>query len=227
MSKITPITLALPWRLGRVNCYLVENASGYVLIDTGSANQRADLEKTLTSAGCRPGNLKLIILTHGDFDHSGNAAYLCKTFGAPLAMHHDDSAMLEQGNMFHNRRKPNVFIKLLKPLIPRMFGFGQAQRCSPDFYLADGDALSEHGFDAQVVSLPGHSKGSIGILSAAGDLFCGDLLENTRQPALGSLIDDAAAAAASVQKLGKMVVKTVYPGHGEPFPMSSWRQNQA
>jgi len=68
----------LPYKLGGVNCYLIETDTGYILIDTGGSNKRTDLEKELESAGCQPGNLKLIVLTHGDFDHTGNAAYLRK-----------------------------------------------------------------------------------------------------------------------------------------------------
>ncbi|HWR70506.1 MAG TPA: MBL fold metallo-hydrolase, partial [Dehalococcoidia bacterium] len=67
------MSLGLPFRIGRVNCYLIETDSGFVLIDTGASNRRKDIEKELESAGCKPGDLKLIILTHGDFDHMGNA----------------------------------------------------------------------------------------------------------------------------------------------------------
>jgi glyoxylase-like metal-dependent hydrolase (beta-lactamase superfamily II) len=70
-----------------------------------------------------------------------------------------------------------------------------------------------------VLHIPGHSKGSIGILTASGELFCGDLLENTAGPALNSIMDDRAAANASVAILESAGVSTVYPGHGKPFPM--------
>jgi glyoxylase-like metal-dependent hydrolase (beta-lactamase superfamily II) len=50
-------------------------------------------------------------------------------------------------------------------------------------------------------------------------LFIGDLLENTKQPALNSIMDDRAAAQASVEKLKALPVKIVYPGHGQPFPL--------
>jgi len=86
--------------LGSVNCYLVESGTGHILIDTGSSNMRSDLERELESAGCKPGNLRLIVLTHGDFDHIGNAAFLKKKFGTKIAMHKDDSGMAEHGNMF-------------------------------------------------------------------------------------------------------------------------------
>ena len=47
-----------------------------MLIDTGKPEKRADLVARLERAGCRPGDLRLIVLTHGDYDHAGNAAYL-------------------------------------------------------------------------------------------------------------------------------------------------------
>ena len=72
---------------GGVYCYLVKTGDGYILIDTGLPNKRADLEKELESAGCKPGNLKLIILTHGDYDHADNCAYLWDKYGTKIAMH--------------------------------------------------------------------------------------------------------------------------------------------
>jgi hydroxyacylglutathione hydrolase len=76
LPEITTITLALPLGLGSVNCYLIKTEAGYVLIDTGSSNQRAALEHELHNAGCQPGNLKIIVLTHGDFDHTGVCHYI-------------------------------------------------------------------------------------------------------------------------------------------------------
>jgi len=49
-----------------VNCYLLKTKNGFVLIGTGFKSKRVMLEKELASAGCKPGDLKLIILTHGD-----------------------------------------------------------------------------------------------------------------------------------------------------------------
>ena len=61
-QEIRTISLPLPLRLGSVSCYLVSTDSGFVLIDTGSSNRRAELEKEIERAGCRPGGLKLILL---------------------------------------------------------------------------------------------------------------------------------------------------------------------
>ena len=218
-KKIKTISLSLPYKLGSVNCYLIETDTGYILIDTGCSNKRTDLEKELESAGCKPGNLKLIVLTHGDFDHTGNAAYLRKKFGTKIAMHNDDSGMAERGNMFWNRKKGNILLRMIASIL---FGFGKSERFKPDYYIGDGYDLSGYGFDAKVLHIPGHSKGSIGILTAGGDLICGDLLSNRDkpdQPDINSIMDDSAAANTSVEKLKSLKINTVYPGHGKPFPM--------
>jgi hydroxyacylglutathione hydrolase len=215
-QEIKTINLLLPYRLGSVNCYLIKTDTGYILIDTGYTRKRTDLEKELESVGCKPGNLQVIVLTHGDFDHSGNAAYLRKKFGARIAMHHDDAVMVEHGNMFWNRSKSNILIKVIAPIL---FRFGKSERFKPDSHIEDGDDLSENGFDARVLHIPGHSKGSIGILTSSGDLFCGDLLQNIHKPKLNSIMDDLTTANTSVEKLKKLSIRTVYPGHGKPFPM--------
>jgi len=199
-----------------VNCYLVRTGDGFVLIDTGRTNKRGAIEKQLESAGCQPGNLTLIVLTHGDFDHCGNVAYLRKKFGTQIAMHKDDSGMVERGDMLWNRNKQNILIRIIFKLF---FKLSKSDRFKPDLYIDEGYDFSGYGFDAKVLDIPGHSKGSIGILTASGDLFCGDLLANVDKPEIWSIIDDSVAAHASVEKLKRLQINTVYPGHGQPFPM--------
>ena len=218
-QAIRIIRLELPYHLGGVNCYLVTTDTGYVLIDTGTSNRRADLERELDRAGCRPGNLKLILLTHGDFDHSGNAAFLRNKYSAPLAIHAADAGVLESGDMFWNRKTGNAVLRRLSPLL---FGFGKAEQCRPDIALEEDSDLAKYGLDARVLSLPGHSLGSIGILTAGGALFCGDLLTNTQRPELNSIMDDRVAANASIEGLKSLKIDTVYPGHGEPFAIESF-----
>jgi hydroxyacylglutathione hydrolase len=124
--------------------FLVKTSDSYILIDTGFSTRRTDFEKELESAGVRPGNLKLIVLTHGDFDHTGNATYLRKKFGTEIAMHDGDSGMVERGDMFWNRKKGNI---LLGMMVPILFGFGKSERFKPDLYIEDGYNLSGYGFD--------------------------------------------------------------------------------
>lgn len=207
-----------------VNCYLVKTGDDFFLIDTGKAGQRAAVERALERAGCQPGRLRLIILTHGDFDHCGSAAYLRQKYTAPIAMHADDLGMVERGDMFWNRKPPNPLVRMLVGLL---FRLREADRFKPDFFIRQGDMLSSYGFDAQVIELPGHSRGNIGLLTPDGDLFCGDLLANTRKPAVWSIVDDQQAMSASVDKLNSLPVKRVYPGHGQPFPIEQFTAAQA
>jgi len=217
--------------LGGVNCYLLTTGSGYILIDTGFSSKRAHLDKELASAGVRPGNLSLILLTHGDSDHADNSAYLREKFGAPIAMHKDDSGMVKTGDMSWNRKsKPDKLsmpFRIMMKLFSGMNKPGSFNTFTPDFYVADGQSLTEYGLEAVVLHLPGHSKGSIGILTASGELFCGDMFYNF---AGFQYIDDMADYTGSIEKLKKMQITMVYPGqkmqitmvypgHGKAFRM--------
>jgi len=216
LQEIKTYHLPMPLKMGSVNCYLIKTEAGFVLIDTGGKNNRLELETLLANDGCQPGNLKLILLTHGDFDHISNAVYLRTKFASRLAMHEGDVGMLERGDMFWNRHKRNVLIKWLAPML---MGFGKDDRRPPDVFVQDGIFLAEYGFNAQVIHTPGHSLGSVCILTSNRDLFCGDLLINGKKPLLNSMMDDPAAGNASLEKLKSLLIKMVYPGHGDPFPM--------
>ena len=155
---------------------MVKIDSGFIIIDTGFQARRRKLLKALDKNHCHQGDLKLIILTHGDFDHTGNCAHLKSIYGCPVAMHKDDAAMAELGDMFANRRQIN---KVMQSLMNKVF---QIERFTPDILLEDGYSFHEFGFDATVIHLPGHSKGSIGILTSDQKFFSGDLFGDSKYP---------------------------------------------
>lgn len=73
---------------------------------------------------------------------------------------------------------------------------------------------------------PGHSKGSIGILTAAG-FFWGDLLQNTDKSGLNTIMDDVAAAKASIEKLrslGICIPDTAGHSHWRRFQWTATMQ---
>jgi len=221
-EEIIPIELKLPLRTGNVNCYLIKTDTGFILIDTGSPGNTRELESKLGEFGCKSGNLHLILLTHGDFDHSGNAACLRKKYDSKIAIHAEDSPMVERGDMFLTRKKGNF---LQSWIVKTMFGFGKSQRFTPDLEISDGFNLAEYGLNAEVIHIAGHSKGSIGILMTDGTLICGDLFESTKgsdNPKLNSLMDDPEAANQSIDKLKNLNISTIYPGHGPPFTMDTF-----
>ena len=209
-----------------VNCYLVKTKDGFILIDSGFSNQRSNIEKVLNSAGVQPGNLKLILLTHGDFDHTGNCAYFRNKYQSKIAMHKADLGMVEKGDLFYSRKSRNIIIRTLtKLMLPFLrMNLRKKDHFTPDIYLEEGDDLYEYGFSAQVIHIPGHSKGSIAYLTTEGELFIGDLLENHKKkgPVKGPLIDDSVELDTSIDKLKALPVNTVYPGHGERFQMSDF-----
>ena len=219
--------------LGGVNCYLAKTDVGYILIDTGFLSKRARLEQELDAAGCQPGSLNLILLTHGDADHADNAAYLREKYGAKIALHPIEAPLVERGDMSCTRKaKPDkigLMFRVMIPLAPVLFKTNAFQFFMPDFTVDEGFDLSEYGFNATVLHLPGHSKGSIGILtpddfslqpaSAGPVVFCGDLLYNFVGRPSCQLIDDLADFNSSLEKLRRLGGKTVYPGHGKPFSL--------
>jgi hydroxyacylglutathione hydrolase len=214
-----------------VNCYLMAADEGFVLIDASFPRRQDELDAELQAAGCRPGTLRLIVATHGDVDHVGNCAHLRRIYGSRIAIGRKDAEMARTGNMSLGRKdKPDaaaVFFRLIVwtvGLVNKVRGKKtQFEGFEPDILLDDQQDLSDYGLNARVVSLPGHSKGSIGILTSSGDLFCGDLLVNVTKPALHFYIDDMVQARESVGKLSNLAVRTVYPGHGKPFPLSQLR----
>jgi len=147
-----------------VNAYVVKTDVGFVLIDSGISGNRASLERELHASGCVPGDLQLIVITHGDPDHIGNASYLRAKYGAKIAMHKAEAAAVERGDMFLSRGSLPPLRRMMKPLM-NLFRLRKRDRFTPDLYLEDGDRLTEYGLDATILHVSGHSAGSIAVLT--------------------------------------------------------------
>ena len=207
-------TLTFRW----VNAYLVKTDAGFVLIDSGMSSNRATIERELRDAGCAPSDLQLILITHGDPDHSGNASYLRAKYGAKIAMHKAEAAAVERENMFLSRGKLSPLRRIMKPLIS-LFRLRKRDRFTPDLYLEDGDRLDEYGLAATILHVPGHSAGSIAVLTDEGAFFSGDFLENRSHPSIATIVDNAEALKASFERVKELDIRTVYPGHGKAFTL--------
>ena len=204
--------------LGFVNAFLVRAGEGYILIDSGMADQWDKLESILLKTGCLPDRLKLVIATHGDVDHTGNCAELQQKYGARIAMHAGDAEMVKSG-VGHKRHANNLMAKLFLWLGSRM---RMDVRCfQPDLLLEDGQSLAEYGWAAKVLHTPGHTPGSIAILCEDGQLFAGDTLSNRSKPGSAPLIENDQELQASLALLKQTNARIVYPGHGKPFPFEA------
>jgi hydroxyacylglutathione hydrolase len=202
--------------LGFVNCYLIKTDNGFVLIDTGIPALRKKLIHKLSLAGCNNTNLKLIIITHGDIDHTGNCKYLKEKYNPQIAMHKNDLLMVEKGE-FNSARK--ITSKLMKFIMRTAGGETRMtatfEKFTPDIFLDDGYRLEAYGLDCEVMHIPGHTDGSIGLLFSNGYFICGDTLQNNK-PAV--IIKNEEELQNSIEKLSKRKLTIIYPGHGNPFP---------
>jgi len=205
--------------LGFVNAFLLKaDDGGFILVDTGMPQHLEKLKEELKTAGCVPGNLKLIVATHGDQDHIGNCAKLKESYSSRIAMHEADSSMIEK--QAYDRKCRGFFAKFFDLILKTMFFFRgetKIEKFFPDLFLEDGRSLLEFGIDAKVIHIPGHTKGSIGILFPNGDFIAGDTLGNMRGPDLAIFIDNYDDLKKSIEKLMSLGIKKVYSGHGKPF----------
>jgi len=195
-----------------VNVFLIKTEEGYILIDSGIPMAWKMLETALSEEGVVPGNLKLIIITHGDFDHIGNCKKLQEQYHCKIAIHQADVPMAVEG--FMPKRKKKSFRAKFFSLLRRHV---QIETFTPDIILADGQALDEYGWDAKVIHIPGHTKGSIGLLTKDGTFLAGDIFTNRSKPDTATYIENAKELLASQLRIKALPIGTVYPGHGKPF----------
>ena len=223
-----------------VNCYLGKQDGKFVLFDTGGhifmdkgfTNRLELLEEELYKAGCTKDNLKLIVLTHGDNDHVANAKFIKEKYNTKIAMHGGDIELVKNPTLKKVMECCNykslvykVVLKLFRGKIEKYMQkvLDNYDRFEPDILLNDGDNLSQYGFDAKVIHTPGHTSGSIGILTKGGDLISGDTLTNLKKPEPAPNAVDFEEIEKSIERLKGIEIKTVYPGHGKPFNMDQFK----
>jgi glyoxylase-like metal-dependent hydrolase (beta-lactamase superfamily II) len=92
----------------------------------------------------------------------------------------------------------------------------------------DNDTLlKELGIEGEILETPGHSADSISVLLEDGSLFAGDLAMNILKP-LGLkyrpiFSEEPEEVYSSWEKVKTAGAKTVYPSHGDPFPIEKLR----
>jgi glyoxylase-like metal-dependent hydrolase (beta-lactamase superfamily II) len=193
---------------GNGNCYLICENDHAVLVDTARARFRY---KILDA--CQNKNVRLIVLTHGHIDHVQNAAFLAEELNVPIAMHQSDYA-LSKDNLLEPLSAHTLLGKIVLALSGKAFKNDEIPSFMPKAYLKEGDTLSEYGVSAKIVELPGHTKGSIGLL-IEDSIIVGDALMNFVRPSLSLLYGDLEMVKKSADKL-KPLSGMIYFGHGKP-----------
>lgn len=207
-----------------VAVHLVVADDGITVIDAGLPGHWRALRAELTAIGRSLGDIRGVVLTHGDSDHIGFAERLRREAGVPVYVHEGDADRARGAKPPATPREPTRLGALLG------FGWEAIRRgglrttpLAEVVAVRDGEVLPLPGAP-RVIALPGHSPGSIAVhVPSVGALFAGDAL-TTRNVLTGEegglpapFTDDRAEALASLDRLAGVEAAWVLPGHGAPW----------
>lgn len=203
-------------KCGNVNCYIIENGTNGILVDTG---KREFIDKVIEA--CKSYHVRLIVLTHAHFDHAENAAQISDSLGIPIGMNENDCNLISS-NTNQSLAAVNILGKIVLSASLREFVVRSMPGFKPNVLLRDDDSLSDYGINARIISLPGHTDGSIGIDVDNQHLIVGDALMNMFYPTVSMLYhnrDDMLESAGKISRIGN---RTIYFGHGKPVANKQW-----
>lgn len=188
------------------NIYVIKGKDGDILIDSGFICMKRKLKKWLNQF-----NIKLIILTHVHVDHAWNVAYLKKLYNCEVAIGEHDLPNIDNRNIksLPSKNRYKLWTKLMNwgmnKFIPEYY--------SPDHLLKDKQIINKYGLKIKIISLKGHTKGSIGI-KYKDYLFAGDALVNRgKKPSPAYQNQDNISAIKSFNKIKSQRPKIVFLGH--------------
>lgn len=179
----------------------------YVLISEDKNGQRhaAVVDPSASATGiaeflsAKNASLECIILTHGHFDHVTSLDTLRDLTNAPALIHKDDAEMLSDG-------EKNAFL----------YFFGQSRKWrDAEKLLSGGDKIYLGDEMLEVISTPGHSKGSICLL-ANEFIITGDTLFANgygRYDLHGGNVAQLESSLGLLRNYDPSL--PIYPGHGD------------
>jgi len=203
-------------KCGNGNCYIVSNGKEAILADTAKEEH---LDTILEA--CKPYDMKLLLLTHGHFDHTGNAAALSGKLGIPIAMHKADLDLLDD-NMAQPLTAGSFFGKIVLRASQEAFSNREMPKFQPTIFLDHGDDLSEYGVPAKVIGLPGHTNGSIAIDVDGKYLITGDAVMNILYPTVSLLYHNKEEMLSSAKRISALGERILCFGHGKPGRNRLW-----
>lgn len=193
--------------------YVLRGKNGDLLIDTGNQKITHQVDRWIRQ---NKFHIKWIFLTHGHFDHTWNAQFLKRKYGAKVILHEKDLrifCMAEPGRLYSSSEKNDKITAVANNELSDI----TAPFCKVDYALtdSDGDFLRKLGFDADIVMLPGHTAGSMGIISGRV-LYSGDAVSAKRgdyyTAIFGEQFDGIFESEKKIFKINPLVIA---PGHGQ------------
>lgn len=203
-------------KCGNGNCYIISKGESAILVDTCREKYR---EKILKA--CNPYQIHLLILTHGHLDHVQNAAYLANKLQVPIAMCKEDYELLYD-NLIQTLEAKSILGKIVLAASIKGLQEDGIPTFSPTVFLSEGDTLDSYGISASILSVPGHTKGSIAIDIAGKYLIVGDALMNMFYPTVSMLYHDRKAMLKSAKRIGQLGRRIIFFGHGKPVNNRIW-----
>jgi len=184
------------------------------LIDPGLTGKGEYKIQSIQKGSIELSSIKRVILTHTHLDHIGCFSEILKQLPwAELWVHRFEADLLEEGDerSVYGMETFRAFCQGQYGLKPGAFKF-QVQR-----KLEGGEALDLGEMNWEVVHIPGHSMGSIGLYHrAAKILIPGDVVYADyaigRYDLYGA---DAAVLKQSLMRLAGLEVETLLPGHNQ------------
>ena len=154
-------------------------------------------------------------------DHIQNAAYLSKELGAPIAMNAEDIPLIED-NMRQPLKAESFLGKIVLALSEKSFREDEISAFEPDVLLKEGDSLEEYGIPAEIIAVPGHTKGSIAVDVEGKYLIVGDALMNMFYPTVSMLYNDKEVMLKSAERISGIGDRVICFGHGKNVKNKAW-----
>lgn len=182
------------------NTYLISDRTGScVIIDPGcsNANEEKELDKYIEENSLTP---TMVVNTHGHVDHVAGCKYVVEKYQVPFALHPDDIPNVE------NAKEHGL-----------IFGFELDTPPKVDIFLEEGCPVCFGESELQVIHLPGHSAGGVGLYSESekflivGDTLFRGSIGRTDLPG-GNY--DILMKSIKEKLLSLPGDVTVFPGHG-------------
>jgi hydroxyacylglutathione hydrolase len=199
--------------LGFVKSFLVKG-DRTIIVDAGLKGSSKRILKAMEAHGIAPADVSLLLVTHAHGYHTGGLKELKDATGAPVAVHTLEAQYLAQGSSAPVSMRSRM-MKLLS-----FFIRGQKLDCVQPDVIIDGRLdLKPYGVVGYAFATPGHTLGSITLVTEGGEAIIGDMASGAGKPALPGVYDDLKLMKASIAGLASHAITMVYTSHGGAFPI--------